>query len=281
MSPTVFAVVLFAALLHAGWNALVKSSGDKAASMLAVVVGQGVVGALLLPLAPVPDPACLPWLAAGVALHLGYNFFLIKAYQVGDFTQVYPIARGVSPLLVALVTAAFLGASFQPPQVAAILMISLGIASTSLARRADGLFQGKAALLALITGTFIAGYSVVDGEGARRAGTALGFYGWLAVADALLFLGISALVRPGLLRRGFALRRQMLTGGGASFLAYLMVVWAFTQAPIALVTALRETSIVFALLIGVFVMHERIRLAKIVSIALTLSGAVLLRLSKS
>lgn len=281
MSGTVFAVVLLAALLHATWNALVKGGADKGAGMAAVVIGQGVAGALLLPFAPLPTVESLPYLIAGVALHLGYQVFLIQSYKFGDLTQVYPIARGASPLLVALGSVVFLGVSFTSVELAAMAMISVGIASISLVRRADGLFQLRAAGLALITGGFIASYSLVDGQGARIAGTALGFYGWLSVLNAIAFAAFARPLRPGLVTRALAARKHLFLGGGASFMAYLLVVWAFTQAPIALVTALRETSIVFALLIGVFVLNERLNLAKVLSVAMTISGAVLLRLGRS
>lgn len=281
MSGVVFAVVLLAAALHAIWNALVKGGADKAASMGAVILGQGIAGAALLPFAAMPDVASLPWLFAGVLLHLGYQLFLILSYRQGDLTQVYPIARGVAPLLVAGASALLLGARFSQAELAALGMISVGIASISLVRRSDGLLQRKAVGLALVTGVFIASYSIVDGQGARIAGTALGFYGTLSALNALAFSGIARLARPGLLTRAAGLRRNLILGGGASFTAYLLVVWAFTRAPIALVTALRETSIVFALLIGVFVLRERLSLAKVLSTATTLAGAILLRLNRS
>ncbi|MDF0601128.1 EamA family transporter [Psychromarinibacter sp. C21-152] len=281
MTAGVFAIVLLAALLHAGWNAMVKGGADKAAAMTAVILGQGLCGLALVPFAPLPAPAVWPWLAGGVALHLGYNVFLILAYRIGDLTQVYPIARGASPLLVVLGTALFFGTTFTPFELTAIVTISIGIASTSLVRRADGLFQGKAALLALITGGFIAGYSIVDGHGARQTGDALAYFGWLSLIDGVVFLAGWAVVRPGVLRQAVRLRRHLFLGGGASFTAYLLVVWAFTQAPIAHVTALRETSIVFALLIGVTILNERLSLAKVASTAMTIAGAILLRMNRN
>ncbi|MDF1871150.1 hypothetical protein [Vannielia sp.] len=280
MSGTVFAVVILAALLHAVWNALVKGGADKGAAMGAVVLGQGLSGGLLLPVTTMPDLACWPWLLAGVALHLGYQLFLMQAYRFGDLTQVYPIARGVSPLIVGLVSVAFLGASFTLIELQGLALICVGIASISLVRRGDGAFQGKAAGLAVVTGMFIAAYSLVDGQGARIAGTSLGFYGPLAVLNAVGFAAIAGVARPGLMRRAIALPGPIILGGGASFAAYALVVWAFTQAPIALVTALRETSIIFALLIGVIAMGERLSLGKVLSTAMTLAGAMLLRLSR-
>lgn len=281
MSATVLAVVLFAALLHAGWNAMVKGGADQSASMTAVVMGQGLCGLLLVPFVSVPPVEALPWLAAGIGLHLGYNVFLMQAYRIGDLTQVYPIARGASPLLVLLGSSLFLGVSFTPLEITAILTICIGIASTSLARHGDGLFQGKAALLALITGGFIAGYSIVDGHGARLSGSATAFFAWLALIDALVFVLGWRIVRPEVIGKALALQRHLVLGGGASFIAYLLVVWAFTQAPIAHVTALRETSIIFALLIGVIVLNEKLSLGRVLSIATTLAGAILLRLGRS
>lgn len=281
MTAGVFVIVLVAALLHAGWNAMVKGAADKAAAMVAVILGQGLCGLALVPFAPLPAPEVWPWLAAGIVLHLGYNVFLIQAYRIGDLTQVYPIARGASPLLVVLGTALFFHTSFTTFELVAIFTISIGIASTSLVRRADGLFQGKAAVMALITGGFIAGYSIVDGHGARQAGNALAYFGWLSLIDGIVFTVGWALVRPGVVRQAVGLRRHLVVGGGASFTAYLLVVWAFTQAPIAHVTALRETSIVFALLIGVGVLNERLSLAKVASTAITITGAILLRMNRS
>jgi drug/metabolite transporter (DMT)-like permease len=130
-----------------------------------------------------------------------------------------------------------------------------------------------------MTGGCIAAYSLIDGIGAREAGTALGFYGWLSLINGLVFAAIMGIIRPGIVSKVFSDKwRLALKGGGASFFAYAMVIWAFTMAPIALVTALRETSIIFAMLLGVFVLKERLDLMKVLSTALTLLGMALLRL---
>jgi drug/metabolite transporter (DMT)-like permease len=150
--------------------------------------------------------------------------------------------------------------------------------SLIVVRRADGNWNWGAATLALATGCFIAAYSLTDGVGARIAGTALGFYGALTLLNGLMFAAIMARVRPGLVSGALrAAPMQSLAGGGASFAAFAMVVWAFTQAPIAQVSALRETSIVFALLIGVFALGERLDLAKLTATALTVFGVGVLR----
>lgn len=282
MTTTVFLAVLGAALLHAVWNALVKSGSDKHLSMAAVVIGHAPFGAVAIAVSPAPDVACLPYLAGGIALHVGYQLFLLASYRIGDLTQVYPIARGVAPLIVAAVSVLLLGVTLTSLEQLAVFVIAAGIMTLGLVRQRDGLRNPRATALALGTGCFIAGYSLVDGLGARAAGTALGFYGWLTIGDAVLFSAIVAVRRPQVLRQlAIDGKRIALLGGGASFLAYAIVVWAFTQAPIALVTALRETSIVFALLIGVFFLKERLDVVKLFSTLLTLTGAALLRVARS
>ncbi|MEM8750243.1 MAG: DMT family transporter [Pseudomonadota bacterium] len=281
MTLTVFIAVIGAAVLHALWNALVKGGADKDLNMAAVVIGHAPLALLLLPFAPIPAAASMPYLFAGLMLHFGYQLFLLRSYRLGDLTQVYPIARGTAPLIVAGVSVLYLGVDLRPIELLAVLIIAAGIMSMSLVRRSDGLRNGSASGFAFVTGCFIAGYSLVDGLGARAAGTAVGYYGWLTIGNALVFVIFLALRNPDVLRRlprdG---KRVFAIGGSASFIAYAIVTWAFTQAPIALVTALRETSIVFALLIGVFFLKERLNLAKVVSTMVTLFGAALLRMAR-
>jgi drug/metabolite transporter (DMT)-like permease len=281
MDSTIFIAVIAAAMLHAVWNAVVKGGRDKHLGMSAVVLGHAPIAVLALPFVPAPAVESWPYLAGGIALHLGYQLFLLSSYRIGDLTQVYPIARGTAPMLVAGVSVVFLGVELSSGELTAVLMIGAGIMSLSLVRQKDGLRNGRAAAMAFATGCFIAGYSLVDGLGARQAGTAVGFYAWLTIVNALLFALIMAVIRPGLLRRlPTEAAPAMIFGGGASFIAYALVIWSFTHAPIALVTALRETSIIFALLIGVFFLKEKLDLAKLFSTVVTLSGAILLRYSR-
>jgi len=281
MDSTIFIAVMAAAMLHAVWNAVVKGGRDKHLGMTAVVLGHTPLAILALPFVPVPAIESWPYLAGGIALHLGYQLFLLSSYRIGDLTQVYPIARGTAPMLVAGVSVVFLGVELSSGELTAVLMIGAGIMSLSLVRQKDGLRNGRAAAMAFATGCFIAGYSLVDGLGARQAGTAIGFYAWLTIVNALLFALIMAVIRPGLLRRlPSEAAPAMIFGGSASFIAYALVIWSFTHAPIALVTALRETSIIFALLIGVVFLKEKLDLAKLFSTVVTLSGAILLRYSR-
>lgn len=281
MSATVFAVVLLAAALHAGWNALVKGGVDKHVGMTAVVLGHAPFALAALAVFPFPDRAGWPLLAASMALHLGYNLFLIRAYRLGDLSHVYPIARGVAPMLVAGVSVAALGVRLSPLELVAVASIAAGVMSLSLARRGDGRRNPDAAAAALVTGGFIAGYSLVDGYGARLSGSPVGYFAVSALGTAAVYSALMARMRPGVLtatlRDG---RRIMLIGGGASFAAYSLVMWAFTQAPIALVAALRETSILVAVLIGVLAFGEKLDLAKAAATLFTLCGAALLRLAR-
>ena len=281
MSPTVMIIVLFAALLHASWNFLVKSTDNKYLSMSAVVLGHAPFALAALIFAPLPALAALPYLLGGVMLHLGYQLFLLASYRIGDLSQVYPLARGSSPLIVAGISVMLLGVHLSWIELTAVITIGSGIMSLTLVRRSDGLRNSRAALLAIVTGGFIASYSLVDGMGARAAGTALGFYGWLSVANAGLFAAVMRIVQPGTVSRVAGRHwRLALYGGGASFFAYAMVIWAFTMAPIPLVTALRETSIVFAVLLGVFILKERLDLLKVLATMCTLLGVGLLRINR-
>lgn len=280
MSAAIFFTVLGAALLHAIWNALVKGGHDKTQGMSAVVLGQGFFALLAIPAAQIPAAESWGYIVASILLHQGYQLFLLQAYRIGDLTQVYPIARGTAPLIVAVVSVGFLGVALGPVEIAAVVIIGAGIMSLGLVRQRDGLRNGRAALFAVVTGCFIAAYSLVDGLGARVAGTALGFYSVVAIGNAVVFALFLAWLRPGQLSGLGRARRVFLVGGGASFVAYAIVVYAFTQAPLALVTALRETSVVFALVIGVVVLRERLDLAKVAATTITIAGAALLRLAK-
>lgn len=281
MPTVVIFTTLLAALLHACWNALAKGAADKHLSMAGVIIGHLPFAVIALFFVPMPNPACWPYLLASLALHFGYQVFLLNSYRIGDLTQVYPVARGIAPLIVAAVSVAVLGVALAWVEVAAILLIGAGLLSLGLVRGQSGERNHKAFMLAAVTGCFIAGYSISDGLGARVAGTAVGFYSWSAIGNAIVFAFFLRMTKPGLLGR---LRREgrfvFVAGGFASYAAYALVVWGFVQAPIALVTALRETSIIFALFIGVFFMKERLDLVKVGATFTTIVGAILLRFAR-
>ena len=281
MSLIVFLVVIGAAILHASWNGLVKHADDKFMSVSAVVLGHVPFAVVTLLFLPFPDLASWPYIVAGVFLHTGYALFLLYSYRIGDLTQVYPIARGTAPLIVTFVSVVFLGVHFSQLQFLGIFAIGIGIMALVIVRGEAGTDNRAAGVMALVTGCFIAAYSLNDGIGARLAGTGVGFYCWLTIINGGLFASIMWFLKPTAIKGVFNKGRKLaFVGGGGSFLAYALVTWAFTQAPIALVTALRETSIVFALLIGIVFLKERVNLIKVISVALSLFGAVLLRVAR-
>ncbi len=281
MDIFIFSVVIVAAALHAIWNALIKGGTDKHLGMVAVTLGRVPIALMILPFIPLPNYECIPYIFFGIILHVGYQLFLLASYRFGDLTQVYPIARGVAPILVAAVFFIFFDVELTSLELFAVITIGIGIMSLSLVRQEDGVRNTKAALLALITGCFIASYSLNDGLGARAAGTALGYYVWLTLGNAIIFTLIIYLKKPNTIIKIPSQAKQLfLFGGSASFVAYALVIWSFTQAPIPIVTALRETSIIFAILIGVFFLNEKLSLAKVCSIFVTFLGAVFLKFSR-
>lgn len=280
MTPTIFFAVIFAAALHASWNALVKGGGDKVIAMNAVVVGQGIAGLITLAFVPMPGWDGLTFILVSVALHIGYQLFLLEGYKLGDLSQVYPIARGIAPLIVTVTLVGFLGETLARMEMIAIALIVFGVMSMSFARQSDGLRNSKAAMFAACTGCFIAAYSIVDGYGGRASESAVGFYAIVAIINGVLFPILTKATLNAGLGKTMKAWRTILIGGGASFSAYAIVVYAFTQSSIALVTALRETSIVFAMLIGVLALGEKMSIAKTLSAMTALGGAILLRLPK-
>ncbi|SLN35490.1 EamA family transporter [Pseudooctadecabacter jejudonensis] len=281
MPTIVLFTTLLAAILHASWNALAKGAADKHLSMAGVIIGHLPYAALGLLFVPMPDLACWPYLIGSLVMHFGYQVFLLNAYRIGDLTQVYPVARGIAPLIVAAVSVTVLGVALVGLELAAIALIAAGLLSLGLVRGHAGGRNTKAAMLAAVTGCFIAGYSLIDGLGARVSGTAIGFYGWSAIGNAIVFAIFLRLRHPGVISRLWPEGRFVLiVGGAASYAAYALVVWGFMQAPIALVTALRETSIIFALFIGVVFMKERLDLMKVAATFATITGAILLRFAR-
>lgn len=282
MTLDIIAVVLLAALLHATWNFFVKRSTDTFQGMASVVLGRGLLGAGALYYSPEISIELVFYVVVGVILHLGYQILLLNSYRLADLTLVYPMARGSSPLIIALISI-FLGVRYSTPQILALVLIGAGLMGISITRFHEKSVGGyKSVLLALTTGGFIASYSLIDGLGAREAGTAVGYYAIVTTLNALVFGAMTRIVRPGLLGKIFSIHLgQTILGGSASFTAYLLVIWAFTKAPIALVASLRETSILFALIMGIYFLQERVTLLKLVAILLATCGIVFLRLESS
>jgi drug/metabolite transporter (DMT)-like permease len=279
MDWVVFLAVLAGAAMHAGWNALVKTGLDRTTSIFLLAFIQGAISLALLPFFAIPLPASWPWIAVSALLHTGYKIFLIRAYEHGDLSQVYPLARGSAPLIVALVGVFVLAEAMTLPKFAAVCAIGLGVMLMSSKLGSAEAMPKKALAYALGTALFTASYTLVDGISARISGTASGFTLWMFVGDGVLMTLYALFVRG----RGLfsAVRGNLVSGtaaGALSLGSYWIAIWAFTLAPIALVAALRETSVLFAMLIAVFVLGENASLQRWLAAGVILAGIVLMRL---
>ncbi len=278
MSLEVGALVLLAAALHAVWNALIKIQGDRLAVMAVMTAAGSLISLAVLPFVDAPDPASWPLLVLTILLHTGYHFFLPRAYDHGDLGQVYPIARGSAPLLVTLGAVFIAGETMNPAALLGVVCLAVGVMALTFDKGAGVARKPKAVLYALLTGTFIASYTVVDGLGVRQAGSILGFAVWLTVADGLLTFLLVSTWKPSAVRQ--VLRSSVLVGflGGALQVgAYWIIIWALAVAPMAMVSSLRETSVLFAAVISTFVLKEGFGVWRFVSAGLVTLGLVLSR----
>ena len=283
MSWPVLLAVLCGALLHALWNAVVKSSGDKTADTALVHFMGAVVGLpLLLWLGP-PRAECWPFIAVSLVLHVGYYIALAGAYEHGELGMTYPIMRGFAPLLVALGSVAVVG---EAPTAAAwlgILGITIGVALVGLAHPGEALHHRKALMFALANAGIIACYTLVDGLGVRASQDALRYVLALFVIDGLPY---PLLVgwrrgrdgRAALLRYARGRWPVATCAGVASAASYAIALWAMTRAPVASVAALRETSVLFAAVLGTFVLKERFGMQRALGTTVIVAGVVALRL---
>ncbi|WP_245416233.1 EamA family transporter [Microvirga sp. 17 mud 1-3] len=279
VEPMVFGAVLLAASMHAGWNVVVKVGLDRFSSIVLLALFSALICLVLLPFFPLPAAASWPWLLASAMVHVVYKLTLVRAYEHGDLSQVYPLARGTAPLVVALVSAGFLGEAMTGAKLLSILLIGGGVCLMSLRGGAVGRMPPKAFVFALATAGCTASYTLLDGVGARLSGSASGFIILLSIFDGL-FTCAYAVSRRGLRmlvqlapawRMGFA-------AGAMSLASYWIAIWAFTKAPIALVAALRETSVLFAVLFAVFFLKERVGAGRIAAAVAIAAGVILMRL---
>jgi drug/metabolite transporter (DMT)-like permease len=276
----VFAAVLFAAACHAGWNAVIKFGLEPFTTTALIALGSLVVALPFVPVFGLPASAAWPWLAASIVLHLGYYVGLTEAYRSGDMGQVYPIARGTAPLLTATVSTSVLGEALGLVGWSGLLVLAGGIFLMSLrGGRSLALLDRRAVGFALFTAVTICGYSLVDGVGARLAGSANAYTATLFVLDGLA-MSLLAFARRGPALAVDVLRywREGLIGGTLSLVAYGIAIWAMTVAPIAVVAALRETSVLFGAAIAVIVLREPLRVNRVVAAVMIVAGLTLIRL---
>ena len=270
----VTALVLFSAILHASWNALGKSIRDPMISAGLIGVAYFFIGGTAALFLPLPDPASWPFVVVSVAIQTVYLLFLMTSYEKGDMGRIYPIARGVAPLLVVLVSMTLLSENLGWLQLAgiAVLCSSLGVFMIS-----GGRVQSRSTVgLAIVTGILIAGYTLVDGVGVRVAGNPISYAMWLFLLQGPL-IPLLGFAQRGRIYAGQLCRHLPigLLGGLLSLVAYAVVVWAQSQAPMAEVAALRETSIIFAALIGAVIFKEKLGVAR-TSAAFTMVGGIVL-----
>ena len=311
MPIEIVAIVLAAALAHASWNALVKGDDDRLVTLGAVNAVRFLLCIPIVLALPLPARASWPFLAASAILHVGYYTFLISAYRYGDLSKVYPLARGLSPLLVAAGAFAVAGERLGPLALAGVAIACAGIASVSFggggtqeggdvtpapgvrrrtkpmtgtgggAATANDLTRARNDRRGLVfaagTALFIAAYTVTDAMGARLSGDAVSYVAWLAILDGLPMLIAAAVLRRAALSHHLAARMwKSVAGGALQLTAYGLVVWALALAPMAAVSALRETSVLFAAIIGVKLLGEPLGARRITAAALVAAGVAMI-----
>ena len=279
LGPAVVGAVLLAAVLHAVWNALAHSIDDQLVGFALIGLAVTVGGAAVVLVSPAPSRACWWFLAGSVVLHVVYNLLLMRSYRLGDFGQVYPLARGTSPWLVAIAGIVLVDEDLSLPQLLGVVVISAGLCTLVFAGGVPTREARPAIAAALLTGVVIAAYTTLDGLGVRSADTVTGYIGWLFLLQGPV-LPLAAVVarrerlwgqvRPHLVAG--------LTGGALSLGAYGLVLWAQTRGALAPIAALRETSVIVGAVIGTLVFGERFGRWRITATVLVVAGVVLVTL---
>jgi drug/metabolite transporter (DMT)-like permease len=277
LSLTVTLAVLAAAVTHAVWNAIAHGIKDQTLAFALIGVGGAAVSVPLVIVAAVPRSSSWPYLLASVGIHVFYILLLMQCYRLGEFSQVYPLARGVSPLVVTVLAAAFVHEHLAPAQIGGVAVVSAGLAFLVFGGRRPG----RGAFLAAVgTGLTIAAYTTVDGVGVRASASPVGYIGWLILLQSLCVPLFAAVRRRDVLLK--QPRRILLSGllaGALSVLAYGLVLWAQTKGALAPIAALRETSVIFGAIIGTLVFREPFGRSRIVATVLVVAGIVLLNVA--
>ncbi|MBT3307398.1 MAG: EamA family transporter [Alphaproteobacteria bacterium] len=273
-------LVLLAAVLHASWNAVVKSSGDRFLSFTAIRGTGTVLGLMGAAFVPFPASPSWPYLIAGLAIHNCYYVMLLQAYRFGDLSHVYPLARGIAPVVVAVLAAVFAGEVPNVGGMAGIVLVSAGIIGLMFAGPSMAHGGLKPVVLAIATGLFIASYTIVDGLGIRLGETALGYIVWLNAGEGIPFLFAATVLRPGEFTPFLKHHWPRTTGAGVILvLAYALVLYALSQGAMAHVSALRETSVLFAVVIGVVLLREPMGWRRIAAASVIVAGVIVLQVS--
>jgi len=272
-------LVLGAALLHAAWNTLVKTAADPLVSVGALSLVNAAAGLLLVLAVPIPTLTALPYMAGSVVLHFGYYLFLVSAYRVGDLSHVYPISRGSAPLLVALGGIVIAQEQLPVLTLFGIVITSIGIMLLAISGANSKTRNHRSTSRALITGGFIAAYTLVDGLGVRQGEVALSYIGWLFLMNGLVFGLFVFLRRPAEMLSLWREDTARVVGGGiAKAIAYGTVIFVMYYSPMAVVATLRETSVIMAALIGVYFLREPAGRLRIAAALLVATGVIAMNL---
>ncbi len=275
MSLAVFFIILGAAVLHAGWNALVRRDSDRDASAIAVAAGGTVVGLVLVPFVPAMAPAAIPYAIGSGCIHVVYYALVARAYRHGELSVVYPVMRGLAPLIVSVVSLLFIE-SANAIVLAGVAVVGVGIVSLG----AEGLRRGASGLVAAVgNAVIIAGYTLVDGLGTRASGSAGAYTAWLLIGGGIATVGLRLALSGGAIAGALRARAWLgLAGGAMSFGAYGIVLWAMTFAPIGAVAAVRESSVLFATALGAILLHERFGVWRWIASGMVAAGLALVKI---
>jgi len=281
LGPGVVALLLLAAVMHASWNALIKADPDPLASFGVLMLTGGVLGLVALPFVPPLSREAWGYVAASITLHNVYYVFLLRSYRYGDLSHVYPIARGIGPLLVAAASASVLGEHLGLVDAGGVALVSGGILSLALANGVPRGDEIRPTAYALATGVTIAAYTIVDGLGARHTPNAFSYIVWLHLLEGPWMIGIAVWRRgrrivPHLQR--FAWRG--IVGGVVAVVGYSIAIWALSRGTMANVAALRETSVLFASLIGTLWLGEAFGRWRVFAAALVVTGLLVMNLAR-
>ena len=290
LDPLVIGLLLLAAIMHASWNAILKSDRtDRLATFAVIMLAGGVLALPLVPFLPVVERAAWPWLAASGAIHLAYYYFLLQAYAHGDLSHTYPIARGMGPLLVALVSGQLIGEQLRLQDVAGVLLLSGGLLTLARGAAARDEAVGseargrhrRATIFAMLTGFTIAGYIISDGLGVRAAGPTpqhrIAYIAWLNLIEAPFMIVVALFLRRAALFD--YLRRAWwkgAIGGTIATIGYAIAIYSLSLGPMAHVAALRETSVLFGALMGTLLLGEPFGRVRVLAAAIIALGLVLM-----
>ena len=279
MITTVFIAVIFAAMIHSVWNGMVKKHEDKYVALTAIVLGHIPLSIMALFFTPMISIKSIPYIFISAIFLSGYEWCLLSAYRLEDYTKVYPVARGSAPIFIVIFSLLFFSINISTFELIGIFTISIGIIILSF-QNFKVIKNYSAILYAVATGFFISCYSITDGIGGRTSLSPINYTAWLMIFNATVTFPILLIImkKTDALRKVFNNgKRIFFIGGSRSYTAYAIIVWAFTHAPVPLVAALRETSIIFALLIGSFFLKEKFTLLKTAAVLTIFFGVILLK----